>query len=125
MRSLTPISTLWFWRGLTGHSVTFAALFGSLLLGFSISKGVHHLLSALGFHWLYVLLLPILLFRMMAKAETRWITDEKRRRTIALAILLGSIVLSSAIGWLRAKNPHGTAGADSSRPIRSQGVERG
>jgi hypothetical protein len=101
MARLNPISTLWFWRGLSGHSVTFAALFASVLLGFSISAGLHHLLGWLGFHWFYVLIIPILFFKALAQAEGRFIPDPARRRTIALSILVGSILLSGSISWIR------------------------
>lgn len=117
MARISPISTLWFWRGLTGHSVTFATLFASVLLGFSISKGLHHLLGWFGFHWLYVLIIPILLFRVLARAEVHWIPDPARRRTLALGILLSSIALSASIGWIRsqeAASPRGAAGLQAS-----------
>jgi hypothetical protein len=103
MTRLSPVSTLWFWRGLAGHSVTFAALFASVILGFSISKGLHHLLGWMGFHWLYVLIIPILFFKVLAQAEVRWIPDPGRRRSIALGILIGSIALSTSISWFRSK----------------------
>jgi hypothetical protein len=112
MVRLNPISTLWLWRGLTGHSVTFASLFASVILGFSASKGLRHLLGWFGFHWLYVLILPILFFNALARAEVRWIPDPTRRRTLALGILLGSIALSTSIGWLRSREP--------STPVRDE-----
>lgn len=92
---------MWFWRGLKGHSVTFAALFASLLLGASISSGVRHLLSALGVHWLYVLILPAVFFGWMAKREPYWFGDEAKRRRIARSLLAGSIALAVVIAWLR------------------------
>ena len=92
---------MWFWRGLKGHSVTFAALFASLLLGVSIADGVRHLLSMLGVHWLYVLILPAVLFGWMAKREPQWFGDEPKRRRIARSLLVGSIVLAVLIAWLR------------------------
>jgi peptidoglycan/LPS O-acetylase OafA/YrhL len=98
---VTPVSVVWFWRGLKGHSVTFAALFASLVLGVSISGGVHHLLAALGVHWLYVLILPVFLFGWMAKRETRWFADERKRRRIARTLLVGSLALAALIAWLR------------------------
>jgi len=92
---------VWFWRGLKGHSVTFAALFASLVLGASISGGVRHLLAALGVHWLYIVILPALLFGWMAKREGQWIPDERKRRRIARTLLIGSLVLAALIAWLR------------------------
>ncbi len=98
-----PLSALWFWRGLSGHSVTFATLFASVILGFSISTGLHHLLGWFGFHWLYVLIIPVLLFKVLARAETHIIPDPGRRRAIALSILLGSIALALAISRIRSR----------------------
>lgn len=118
MARLTPISTLWFWRGLSGHSVTFASLFASVILGFSISKGMHHVLGVLGFGWVYVILIPILIFKLLAKAEARWIPDPKRRRTIALGILLGSLALSSGLRWLQSREALAGTPARASRAMR-------
>jgi hypothetical protein len=101
MPRVTPISTLWLWRGISGHSVTFASLFASVLLGFSISKGFHHYLAWLGLGWIYVLIVPVLVFRFLANSESRWIPDAGRRRSIALGILLGSIAVSWGLGWIR------------------------
>jgi hypothetical protein len=118
MARLTPISTLWFWRGLSGHSITFASLFASVILGFSISKGAHHLLGALGFGWVYVILIPILIFKLLARSESRWIPDPKRRRTIALGILFGSLAISSGLRWLQSKEALDKTPARESRAIR-------
>ncbi len=91
----------WFWRGLRGHSVTFSALFASFVLGVSISGGVKHLLAALGVHWLYVLILPVVFFTWMNTQEPKWLPDEKRRRTLARALLFGSAVLAILINQIR------------------------
>jgi hypothetical protein len=91
------MSWLWFWRGLRGHSVTFSVLFASVVLGASIYKAVHHLLSAMGANWLLTLLIPFAFFRVMARSEERWFPDPERRRVVALSILLGSILLSALI----------------------------
>lgn len=91
----------WFWRGLRGHSVTFSLLFASFVLGLSISGGVKHLLAALGVHWLYVLIVPVVFFTWMNGQEPKWLPDEKRRRVIARALLFGSIVLAIVINQIR------------------------
>ncbi|MBI2511602.1 MAG: hypothetical protein HYV96_06460 [Opitutae bacterium] len=91
----------WFWRGLRGHSVTFSLLFASFVLGLSISGGVKQLLASLGVHWLYVLILPVVFFAWMNGQETKWLPEEKRRRTIARALLFGSIVLAIVINQIR------------------------
>ena len=95
------VNPLWFWRGLMGNSVTFAALFASLLLGASIAGGFQKLLSSLGVHWLYVILIPIFLFSWLSKREPQWLPDEKKRRLYARGLILGSIVLAILIAWLR------------------------
>lgn len=91
----------WFWRGLRGHSVTFSLLFASFVLGLSISGGLKHLLAALGLHWLYVLILPVVFFTWMNSLETRWIPDEKRRRVIARSLLFGSMAAAIVINQVR------------------------
>jgi hypothetical protein len=113
---LTPISTLWFWRGLSGHSITFASLFASVLLGFSISREVHHFLAWLGFHWLWVLVLPVLIFKALSNAEAKWIPDSKRRRSIALGILIGSLAVASTISYFHKRTIEAP-------PVRRQAVK--
>ena len=95
------VNPFWFWRGLKGNSVTFAALFASVLLGASIAGGFKHLLAALGFHWLYVVLLPIFLFSWMAKMEPKWLPDEGKRKLWARSLIAGSILLSILINQLK------------------------
>jgi hypothetical protein len=95
------VNPLWFWRGLMGNSVTFAALFASLLLGASIAGGFQKLLSSLGVHWLYVILIPIFLFSWMSKREPQWLPDERKRKLYARSLILGSIVMAILIAWLR------------------------
>jgi hypothetical protein len=97
---VTPVSWLWFWRGLRGHSITFSLLFASVVLGASIYRAVHHALSALGFHWLLTLLIPIALFRLLSNHEARLIPDPRRSQWIALSILLGSCVVAWSIARL-------------------------
>jgi hypothetical protein len=102
---VNPFVLGWFWRGLKGHSVTFAALFASVLLGASIAGGLKRLLGALGVHWLYVIIIPIVLFGWLSKREAGWLPDQGRRRLIARSILFGSILLAVAIGWLKPSPP--------------------
>ena len=55
---MNPISAVaWSWRVLRGHSVTFAGLFASAILGVSLLAGFKHLLVRLGAPW-YVWLSP-------------------------------------------------------------------
>jgi len=95
------VNPLWLWRGLKGNSVTFAVLVASVLLGASIAGGFHHLLAALGIHWLYVILIPIFLFSWLSKKEPQWIPDEKQRKLWARSLIAGSILLAILISWLR------------------------
>ena len=95
------VNPLWLWRGLKGNSVTFAALFASVLVGASIAGSFHHLLASLGVHWLYVILIPIFLFSWLASKEPLWIPDEKQRKLWARSLIAGSILLAILISWLR------------------------
>lgn len=97
------VNPLWFWRGLKGNSVTFAALFASVLLGASIAGGFKHLLASLGVHWLYVILIPIFLFSWLSKKEPLWLPDEAKRKLYARSLIAGSIVVAILIAWLK---PH-------------------
>ncbi len=95
------VNPLWFWRGLKGNSVTFAALVASVLVGVSIAGGFHRLLAALGVHWLYVILIPIFLFSWLAKQEPRWIPDERRRKLYARSLIIGSVLFALLVAGLR------------------------
>jgi hypothetical protein len=95
------VNPLWFWRGLKGNSVTFAALFASVLLGASIAGGFHQLLKALGFHWLYVILIPIFLFSWLSSKEAQWMPNEGQRKLWARSLIVGSILLAMLISWLK------------------------
>ena len=98
---VNPFAFRWFWLGLKGHSVTFAALFASLVLGASISGLVHRALAAIGVHWLYALILPVFLFGWLSKREARWIPDERKRKLYARSLLAVSLALALLVGWLR------------------------
>ena len=95
------VNPLWLWRGLKGNSLTFAALFASVLVGVSIAGGFHHLLAALGVHWLYVILIPIVFFSWLAKKEPIWFPDEAKRKLYARGLILGSILIAIAVAWIR------------------------
>lgn len=95
------VNPFWFWRGLMGHSVTFAALFASVLLGASIAGGFQKLLTSLGVHWLYVILIPIFLFSWLSKRESQWLPDERTRKLYARGLIIGSILVAILIAWLR------------------------
>ncbi len=98
---VNPFAISWLWKGLKGNSVTFAVLFASLLLGWSISAEVAHLLARLGVHWLYVLILPAIFFMVLAKNESRFIPDEAKRKLWARCLIVGSIVLAIVIAKLK------------------------
>ncbi len=89
----------WTWRALRGHSVTFAILLGSALLGLSILRGVRHLLSELHAPWYAWLIVPVLLIAYFAKKEEEWIPDAERRKTWARRVLYGSVGLAVLIAW--------------------------
>ena len=91
----------WFLKGLRGNSVTFALLFASFAVGLSLSQLIHAILVKLGVHWLYVMILPVVLFTWLARREDRIIPDEGKRKLWARGLIIGSIVLALLIGWLR------------------------
>jgi len=99
---INPFAISWLSRGVKGHSVTFAVLFASLLLGWSISSELSHLLTRLGVHWLYVMIIPTVLFVWLAKHEDRFIPDESRRKLYARGLIVGSILVAILIAKLRA-----------------------
>jgi hypothetical protein len=91
----------WFLKGVRGNSVTFALLFASCLVGFSLSHLIHVALEKLGVHWLYVMILPVVFFTWLAKREDRIIPDEILRRRWARGLIIGSIVLALLIAWAK------------------------
>lgn len=92
---MNPFSAIsWFWKGLRGHSITFAALFASGLIGLSLMRGLVHLLGELGVPWLGLIVLPMVIVGVLAKREKQWIPDETRRRVWARSLLFGSIALA-------------------------------
>ena len=91
----------WFIKGLRGKSVTFALLFATYLLGFSLSHYVKVLLTRLGVHWLFVLILPVVFFSWLAGREDRFIPDERQRKLWARGLLAGSIAVAMLIAQLR------------------------
>lgn len=98
---VNPFAISWLWRGFKGRSVTFALLFASFLLGWSLSHEMNMLLTRLGVHWLYALLLPAFGFMWLAKREDRFIPDEKKRTRWARGLIAGSIVLAIVLNQLR------------------------
>lgn len=94
---INPFALTWLWKGFKGKSVTFALLFASLLLGLSLAHGVKVALTRLGVHWLYVLIIPMILFPWLAKHEDRFIPDETKRKLYARGLIAGSIVLAIII----------------------------
>ena len=98
---VNPFAISWLWRGFKGNSVTFALLFASFLVGLSLSHYVNVLLTRLGVHWLYAMVLPALFFMWLAKREDRIIPDETHRKRWARGLIIGSILLALLIAWLK------------------------
>jgi len=98
---VNPFAISWLWRGFKGNSVTFALLFASFLVGLSLSHYVKVVLTQLGVHWLYVMILPVVLFIWLAKREDRIIPDEAKRKRWARGLIAGSILLALLIAWLK------------------------
>jgi len=98
---VNPFAISWLWRGFKGNSVTFALLFASFLVGLSLSHWVKVALTKMGVHWLYVLILPVIFFTWLAKREDRIIPDETKRKLWARGLIIGSVLLSLLIAWVR------------------------
>jgi ATP/ADP translocase len=98
---VNPFEISWLWRGFKGHSMTFALLFASCMVGWTLSEQVGRLLQWLGVHWLYVLLLPGFFFMWLAKKEPQWFPDELLRKRWARRMIVGSILLAVLIGWVK------------------------
>ena len=74
---------------------------GGVHTRFEHSLGVYLLLTRLGVHWLYVMILPVLFFTCLAKREDRIMPDEAQRKRWARGLIIGSIVLAVLIAWVR------------------------
>ena len=98
---VNPFAISWLWRGFKGRSVTFALLFASFVLGWSLSTEVGRLLAWLGVHWLYAMILPGFLFMWLAKREERFIPDEAKRTLYARGLIVASIILAILINQIR------------------------
>lgn len=105
--SVNPVSVAaWSWRAMRGHSVIFASLFASAVLGLSVISGFRYVLTRLGAPWYAWLLVPIVVVGYCAKKEHEWIPEPERRRIWARRIVFGSIVLSLLIAWATPSAPH-------------------
>lgn len=91
----------WFWKGLRGHSITFSALFASFVIGWSVADLIRLALARLGLHWLFVFVLPIVLFGWLSAREVQWVPEQDRRRVIARSLLFGSLALAVVINQIR------------------------
>jgi ATP/ADP translocase len=98
---VNPFAFSWLWRGFRGNSVTFALLFATFMLGWPLSGQANHLLTRLGVHWLYALILPAFFFMWLAKREDRIIPDEAKRKLYARGLIAGSITLAILIACIR------------------------
>lgn len=81
--------------------MTFALLFASFVLGWSLSHWVNVVLLRLGVHWLYAMILPALFFMWLSKREDRFIPDEAKRKLYAHSLIAGSIGLAFLIACLK------------------------
>jgi hypothetical protein len=95
-------SVLWLWRAVRGHSVTFAALFASAVLGFALDAMIRRILFAAYVPLFTAFLIPAVIIAILAKKETRWMPDPVLRRRIALGLVVGSLLvagLGRTLGW--------------------------
>ena len=96
---VNPFAISWLWRGFKGRSVTFALLFATCVLGWPVSDQVNILLTRIGVHWLYAMLLPGFFFMWLAKREDRFIPEEEKRKLWARGLIVGSLLLAILIAW--------------------------
>ena len=81
--------------------MTFAVLLACALLGVSVLRLVKEGLYAVGTPWWLVLIIPSVLIGMLAKKEAVWIPDEALRRRWARGLVIGSVVLSVLIAFIK------------------------
>jgi ATP/ADP translocase len=96
-----PFAISWLWRGFRGNSVTFALLFATFVLGWPLSDEFSRLLTRIGVHWLYVLVIPGFFFMWLAKHEARILPDETKRKFWARGLIVASLVLAIIINQIR------------------------
>jgi hypothetical protein len=112
-------SSRWFWRGLRGQSVTFAALFAFGLLGFSVFHGLRLMLHAMHAPWYLWLILPFVIVSGVARWETQILPDESQRRRWSRWLIFGSIALSIVIATLTP-----AAGSEENRQTATHSVSK-
>lgn len=109
---MNPFSAVsWLWRVWRNHSVTFAVLFATTLLGFSVLGGFRQALRGLGAPWYVWLIVPIVAISVCAKKETVWIPELETRKKWSLWIVVGALFLSIAISRLTPDPPASSVGS--------------
>ena len=125
MRSMNLVSGMsWLWRAWRGHSVTFAALFASGILGLSVSSSFRHLLNRLGAPWFFWLLAPALLIAILSRKEQDWLPDPDLRSRCARWLVLGSIAIVLLSTWLNPKRPEPERAPSPAEPVGRAQVQR-
>ena len=81
------------------------------LLGFSVLGWFRELLARVGAPWYVWLIAPIVLIAFLARKETEWIPDEKRRRQWSRWLVIGAIIVVILIAKFAPKD-------ESPRPLR-------
>lgn len=99
------IGTSWLWKGLRGHSVTFAALFALGSLGLSVAHLIRRVLGFFGAPWLLIFLIPIIAVTIIANHEHEWMPDPVKRKRWARGLILGALAISFGLAWLAPKHP--------------------
>jgi hypothetical protein len=117
---MNPVSGVtWLWRVWRSHSVTFAVLFATALLGISVLGGFRHALRQMGAPWYVWLVLPLFAVSFCARKEAEWIPEPEARRKWAWRIVAGSIGLSIAIAVFSPERP--PADGTAPRPVMPGG----
>lgn len=88
---------------MAGHSVTFAVLFGVLLLGVSLTQTLRQWLGEIAAPWYMLWIIPAVMVGVLAKLERLWQPDPRRRRWCARLILIASFVTALGLWWIKPK----------------------
>ncbi|MDQ8203846.1 hypothetical protein [Pelagicoccus sp. SDUM812003] len=108
---MNPLDGLPLWRALRRFSLTFAVIFASSMLGFSVVKLLRKVLGELSVPWLALWIGPIVLVSVIAKKEQVWIPDFTLRKRIAWGIVIASLAMYLIWGsFLKPKRPEPVEG---------------
>jgi hypothetical protein len=98
---INPFDLPSLWKAVRNFSLTFAVVFASGLLGFSVTGLLRRALGELSLPWLLLWLLPTVLIAVIARYESRIIRNPVLRRQIAVVVLLAAVGVHTVLVRLR------------------------